>query len=166
LKKRKRGLVDGMPKRRKRVHTIHRKGERPALRVRQIQRTVLTEKLIQEIVDLILEGMPHYMACRYLCICVNTMYSWKSRGESYINTLSNGSKPDPEDEIYALYVLLTEKAFAQWQLKLLRRSFRDKSSATWIRDMTMLERRDRTHWGRSERVEQASAPPLPDEAYM
>lgn len=127
----------------------------------------LTDKLIEECCELILEGLPIERTCDYLGISRAAYYQWKERGERFLNQLHDKSGPDyPEDESYAVFVQAVVRSKAEWQLALLRRSFGEKNKATWVRDMTMMERRDRQNWGRSEVISHVASAPLPDDSYL
>lgn len=127
----------------------------------------VTDKLIRECVELILEGLPIDAVCDYLTISRSAYYDWKEKGERFLDQSFTGRKVQyPEDETCAVFVQAVIKAKATWQRAILARSFQDRNKATWIRDMTMLERRDRANWGRNETVSVIDAPPLPDEAYL
>lgn len=127
----------------------------------------LTDKLIEECCELVLEGLPIMRVCDYLGISNATYYDWKDRGERYLNQQYSDAGPQyPEDESYAVFVQAVVRSKAEWQLAILRRSFGSLNKATWIRDMTMMERRDRAHWGRSETISHVAQAPLPDEAYL
>lgn len=127
----------------------------------------LTDKLIDEAIELILEGLPVERVCDYLSISSACYYEWKDKGERYLNQLHEARGPEfKEDEDCAVFVQAVVRAKAEWQLGILRRSFQDKNKATWIRDMTMMERRDRVHWGRSESFANVTAAPLPDDSYL
>lgn len=129
----------------------------------------LNEKLIQECVELILEGLPINRTCDYLGITQDSFYDWKARGEKWLREIHAGQEPEyPEYELHGLFVQCVVRAKAEWQLEIQRRSMQIKSkhSSMWIRDMTLLERRDRGNWGRSEIVSVTDAAPLPDESYL
>ena len=129
----------------------------------------ISEKLIARCVELILEGLPINRSCDYLGITQDAFYDWKQRGEKYLQEIYTGRKPEyPEYEIFGLFVNCVVRAKAEWQLELLRRSMQDEStkSSMWIRDMTLMERRDRSNWGRSESVTITDSAPLPDESYL
>ena len=127
----------------------------------------LTTKLIKECVELILEGLPIDRVCDYLSVSRAAFYQWKDKGERYLNEIHTSSGVAyPEDEDCAVFVQAVVRAKAEWQLGILRRSFQEKNKATWIRDMTMMERRDRANWGRSEVINTVASAPLPDDSYL
>lgn len=136
---------------------------------RSIVSRKLTDKLIGEFEELILEGLPINKCCDYLGVSKTAFFEWKKKGEDYIQQLDRGETPErPEDEMYALFLQATSKAFAEWQLNIHRRSMqtRSKYSSMWVRDMTQLERRDRENWSRSETIAVTDAAPLPDDYYL
>lgn len=129
----------------------------------------LTEKLIEDCVELILEGLPINRTCDYLGITQDSFYDWKQRGEKWLQEVSSGHKPEyPEYELHGLFVQCVVRAKATWMLEILRRSMQNASKKTsmWIRDMTLMERRDRSNWGRSETVSITDSAPLPDDSYL
>jgi len=127
----------------------------------------LTDKLIKECCELILEGLPIDRTCDYLGISTASYYNWKDKGERYLNQLHDSKGPQyREDEDCAVFVQAVVRAKATWQLEILRRSFGDQNKATWIRDMTMMERRDRPNWGRNESLIAVTSAPLPDDSYL
>jgi len=120
-------------------------------------------------VELILEGLPVNRSCDYLGISEQSFYTWKSKGEEYLRAVCEGKKPKNKgDEIHGLFVQAVVRAKATWQLEILRRSMQIESpkSSMWIRDMTLLERRDRANWSRNETLHVDDATILPDEAYL
>lgn len=126
----------------------------------------VTDKLIRDCVELILEGLPIDAVCDYLTIGRAAYYNWKEKGERFLDQSYTDRRVQyPEDEQCAIFVQAVIKAKASWQRAILERSFQERNRATWVRDMTMLERRDRANWGRNETVSVIDAPPLPDEAY-
>ncbi len=126
-----------------------------------------TPRLIKECVKLILEGLPIESVCDFLTISRSAYYDWKEKGERYLDQSYTSRNPEyPEDEPCAIFVQAVIRARASWQRAILQRSFQDANKATWIRDMTMLERRDRAIWGRNETVSVIDAPPLPDDSYL
>lgn len=129
----------------------------------------INEKLIKECVELLLEGLPVNRTCDYMGINEQTYYNWKTRGEEYLRAVCEGKKPKSKsDEIYGLFVQAVVRAKATWQLEILRRSMQTDSpkSSLWIRDMTLLERRDRGNWSRNETLHVDDSTILPDEAYL
>lgn len=148
--------------------------KKKAVRYIRMTRTVgrpakISERLIKNCVELILEGLPINRTCDYLGITQDSYYDWRKKGEKWLLETDSGQKPEfPEYEIHALFVNCVVKARAEWQLEILRRSMQDdsKKSSMWIRDMTLMERRDRENWGRSETVFSSEAAPLPDESYL
>lgn len=129
----------------------------------------MTDALLTECVELILEGLPVNKTCDYLGIPEQTFYRWRTKGEKYLRDIAEGEKPDnPDHVLYGIFVQSVVRAKAEWQLGVIRRSMQTKSKHTslWVRDMTMLERRDRANWGRSEQIQVSDAAILPDEAYL
>jgi hypothetical protein len=111
--------------------------------------------------------LPIERTCDYLGISTASYYDWKDKGERYLNQLHDKKGPQyPEDEDCAAFVQAVVQAKAAWQLGILRRSFGDQNKATWIRDMTMMERRDRPNWGRNESFVAVTSAPLPDDSYL
>jgi len=154
-------------KRKKATRTRKKKSARVRTTIRIGRPRKLTDKLIEECVELVLEGLPIERVCDYLSISTACYYAWKDRGERYLNQLHESRGVEyPDDGDCAVFVQAVVRAKAKWQLGILRRSFGEKNKATWIRDMTMMERRDRKHWGRSESFANVTAAPLPDDSYL
>lgn len=127
----------------------------------------LTKKLIAEIKELIEEGLPLDSACAYLGITHHTLYDWKEKGEKYLIELASPRGPEfPEDELFAEFMLTVAKSRAALELELIR-DLRDKKAlARWVRNMTILERRFRRDWSRSESLRVETEQTAPDEAYL
>lgn len=123
--------------------------------------THLTSELLEEFVGYISEGLPANKACDMVRISEQNMYNWMAWGRAFYE--SGGPK---EHAIYGEFFDRVKYAQAEWQLEIIRRSLStDKYSPNWVRDMTILERRDRSNWGRDSRsADPASA--TPDEAFL
>jgi len=127
----------------------------------------LSNKLIEKAIGLLLEGLPIDAVCDYLTITPHTYYMWKEKGEKYLLEENTPRGPEfPEDAAEARFLIAVSKARAEHQLSLVRRSFGDKNTPTWVRDMTILERRDRKNWGRNETIQVTDTASTPDEAYL
>lgn len=127
----------------------------------------LTEKLIDDVTELIEEGLPVESVCAYLGITEHTYYDWKEKGEKYLIELHSGRGPEfPEDHLEARFMLAVVKARASLELELVRDLKDEKALARWVRNMTILERRFRTSWGRNESLRVETESVAPDEAYL
>ena len=150
------------------------KRERPVLPRRERKRppsiydvnrgrnTKCTRLLIGEICHYLLQSLPIGKCCDLVGISEVSYYVWKEKGEAY---LKNG---DPHHhEIYGEFVLEVRAATAQWQLNILQQELNPTSyNPGWIKAMTMLERRDRAHWGRSDAQGKVDESSNPDTSYL
>lgn len=104
----------------------------------------LDETLIRRFCRIILKGLPLDGCCDYLGINPSTFYAWLDKGKKY---LDGGNKP-PENKIYGLFVHHIRKAFGRYRLRMNIRAH--KGGRYWVRDVTILERRDRRNYSRNE----------------
>lgn len=127
----------------------------------------LTPKLIKEACELIKEGLPLDSVWAYLGITKMTGLDWKEKGEKFLIELSSERGPEfPEDELEAHFMLEIARARASLELDLIRELKDKKAHARWVRNMTILERRFRQSWSRSETLHVDQEQMAPDEAYL
>jgi hypothetical protein len=136
-------------------------------RTRLVVKSKLTLKLIGEAKELIEEGLPIDSVCDYLGITQHTYYAWKEKGEKYLIELHTSRGPEfPEDELEAMFMMACAKSRATLELEFIRDLCDDEALARWVRNMTFLERRFRTSWGRAESLRIETESVAPDEAYL
>lgn len=120
-----------------------------------------TEERRKEIEGYLAEGLPIAHTCALVGITEDTYYRWQKWGEKYLD----GTGPE-EHEIYGRLSEGCKAAIAQWQLGKIRTSLNtEKYAPNWVRDMTILERRDRAHWGRQDTIRVGVAP-TQDERFL
>lgn len=136
-------------------------------RNRNIEKSKLSEELVKEACELIEEGLPLESVCAYLGITRQVLYDWSEKGEKYLLELHSARGPEfKEDVLEARFLLATAKSKAVLELALVRDLRNDKAHARWVRNMTILERRFRKDWGRSESIHVETEAMAPDEAYL
>jgi len=114
-------------------------------------RAAITDALQNQMVSHIEDLLPVEDACALIGLLQSTHYRWMKNGKVYIESCDTDTTESPIKEHlrYAAYFMAINKALAKFRQKLINRSFvPDKLEAGWIRDMTILERRDRQVWGR------------------
>ena len=121
----------------------------------------LNLNVIEEVEDYLSRGLPITKCCQLMGISRQCYYLWVRKGQEFLKE----RKPD-KYAINALFVESIDRAVAKWQLHILDRSFQDAYSANWVRDITLLERRDREHWSRSEIVNHKEHTVDPDERFL
>ncbi len=144
-------------------------GERRAdKKSRQYWRSKLTEKMIDEAVELIEEGLPLESTWAYMGISKHTGILWREKGEKFIIEMQTRHGPEfPEDELEARFCMAVAKARATLEYDLIKELRDEKAHARWVRNMTILERRYRQNWGRSETIRTGDIESMaPDEAYL
>lgn len=121
------------------------KKKRTRLRGTLHHRSKLDAELIADLCDLLEEGLPLDGCCDYLGISTTAFLEWRRKGELY------GRQPKVPKE-YRLYVRLwlkTRRAHAIYRLERQRR-LNDPKNRDWVRDLAILERRDRLNYGKKE----------------
>jgi len=111
----------------------------------------LTEPLIRQMIRHIENLLPTRDACFLIGLFENTHYRWMKVGKNFIESSENSkmSAPDEKNRKYADYFIRINRALARMHQKLISRSFEpDKLNPSWVRDMTILERRDRSEWAK------------------
>ena len=114
---------------------------KPAPRGSENPNLLLTEELSERFCKLILDGLPLQYACDYLGISYGAVHKWRARGE---RALGGGAE---EEEIYATFILELRKAHAQYLYRRVKKLHRSKQ---WVRELAILERRDRSNFSRNE----------------
>ena len=106
-------------------------------------RSILDKKLIKDICDLLKEGVTIGAVCDYLSISPSAFLEWRKWGELY----STQEKIPKEYKIYVIFLLKSRKAHAKYIIKR-QMSLNNPKNSNWVRDMAILERRDRANYGR------------------
>jgi len=120
-------------------------------------------EIIDQLIDLILEGLPLDQCCHVVGMSLDNLYKWKKYSQQFRD---NNGKPEGYEKYYNAIKKL-DHATGIWQLGLVRRSFGESNNPFWIRDMTILERRDRKNWGKTEPAEmRAEYEYDPDETFL
>lgn len=135
----------------------------PSHRV-NVGKNKLTEEIANKIEELLLLGTPEGICFNYLSIARRTYWNWKRWGQDYLDAADEDK--NPLHRRYAKFVLRVNRATAEWQVRLLRRSFQGTYQPTWVRDMALLERRSRTEWGKKEEDKARHETYDPDESYL
>jgi len=122
---------------------------------------LLTPDLIEKFCELVKRGLPADGCCDYLCIHTSTFWRWLKRGELY----NTGDEQPTTDEIIGRFVMLYRRASAEYRLELVKRLHRT-SSPMWVRDMAVLERRDRKSFSRNDQAGGTDDEFDPDEKFL
>ena len=142
------------------------KRKRPKLvslhKMHQGRNSLCTREIIDEFSSYVRQSLPIMHVCAMLEMDTGTYQNWMQWGEEY---LSNGS--NPRHEIYGEFFLAVKKAKAQWELDILNNELNGSQyRPAWVKSMTMLERRDRAHWGRTDQPNPDEARLHPDESFL
>lgn len=125
--------------------------------------TKMSPEMKQLFVSNILVGLPIQHCCALAGISENCFYDWMKDGERYLTS----REPNPNHEDFAEFYLAIQEARAEWQKEILLRSFQGaKFQPNWVRDMTLLERRDRVNWGRNDWANSGDRMPDSDMKYL
>ena len=89
------------------------------------------------------------------------------KGRMYIQQLEANEIPESENyEVYVIYIKEVERAIATFLEENIQ-GLRGDLSPKWIRNMTILERRDYLNWGRQQTVNNDGKPLAdPDETFL
>ena len=116
-------------------------------------KTILSEKLIQEMCRYLKQGVPIFTTCQAVGIAESTYYDWVKRGQGFHQERS-------QEEIYVKFVEEVEKAVAASEVNLLRDIIKDKS---WHAKAWILERRFPKRWSKQSTLEQGAIEKTPYE---
>ncbi len=117
--------------------------ERKRLNTPGAPSTILNDELIAQFCKLTKQGLPADGVCDYLCIASSTFWTWIRKGERYLM----GNNDPPEDHIYGDFVRQYKRATAEYRLKIIKR-LHNGNAGVWVRDMAILERRDKKSFSR------------------
>lgn len=106
-------------------------------------KTVLTPTLRRQFCKLIKRGLPPDGACDLLGIPNSVFWKWLKRGDAYIN----GGENPPEWRVYGSFISAFKRAYARYRLTRIDRLHK---SSMWVRELAILERRDRKSFGRND----------------
>lgn len=121
-----------------------------------------SQQIIDDFCDYLMRGLPIDKCCDLIGISHQSYYNWVTWGKSYLET----GEPD-HYEIYGDFFQATKKAGARWQLEILDRSMNTRGfKPAWVRDMTLLERKDRSNWGRGDSGKPEGGAYDPDEKFL
>ena len=120
---------------------------------------VLNQRVIKSFCRLILRGLPPDAACDYLGISSGVFWRWIRRGEKFLN----GDGQPPEDALFGEFVRRYKRAFAKYRLNRIAKLHK---SSQWVRELAILERRDRRSFGRYEPPGGTSDQYNPDEKFL
>ena len=114
-----------------------------------IKLSCLSVDLIRGVSRLIKDGITPNDAATLMGISESTHRSYMRRGAVYIAALETKLKPNINDKLAAIYYQQAQVASAKFRKKVITRSITpDWFTDTWIRDMTVLERRDPNNWAK------------------
>jgi hypothetical protein len=154
----------------KRVKTIRRESSRREDGVLKIQTkpSRLTLEVVETICAYVYMGAPYNIAAEAAGIPAGTEAGWRQKGMMYIEEIEEtGAPTNPKHAECAAYAKAAVTARANWQMRLLRRSFQDSFRSTWIRDLALLERRDSINWQlREDKLERGDQEGSPDEEFL
>lgn len=121
----------------------------------------LCEETIVKFCKYIRRGLPIDGTCDMMGITPTSYWNWKRKGDAYLA----GNNEPAEYEIYGTFVLAIKKALAQYRMKVLDR-LEDPENKRWVRDMTILERRDRKSFGKRDLDGTQEEDYTPDDRYL
>jgi hypothetical protein len=123
--------------------------------------STLTLELIEQFTRLIKKGLPADGVCDYLGISGSAYYNWLRKGEKFIE----GNGEPKEWAMYGAFVTAFRKATAVYRMRRLA-SLHEKSNGLWVRDLAILERRDRRNFSRYEQAGGGDDSLQPDESFL
>lgn len=126
--------------------------------------TKITPEVLKIFEENLALGLPQMHCCSLAGISHDTFFRWLERGR----LLSEAPQPeDDSQEQYLEFWIVVNQAQAMFQVTKLRGSLTsERFNPNWVRDMTMLERRDRKHWGRSQELDVRTGEIAPDEKFL
>ena len=131
---------------RKRIRVTKRLLSRPDMQVRF---TCLGPDLIHDVVALVSDGITPGDAATLLGITESTHRRYMSSGAKYVSDLEADVQIDKKDQLAGVYFMEVKKAEARFRKRVVIRSLTpDYFTETWVRDITVLERRDPSNWGK------------------
>lgn len=129
-------------------------------------KTKLNDDLLKEICLLLEDGLPIATACEYLGISQSTHFRWLLQGKQYLIAIEEETgMARKEWLVYGIYLIEVKKAIAGY-LKEKIENINGNFTPAWVRDITILERRDYTNWGRNVTVTEREDTRNPDESFL
>lgn len=122
--------------------------------------TILDDKLSEDFAGLVEEGIPIDAICDYLGLETSTFWDWKRKGEHYHNS---GQSP-PRYAVFGEFVRQLRRASAVYRITRVRKLHNSKT--IWVREMAILERRDKASFSRKEPPGGSLESYDPDEKFM
>lgn len=135
----------------------------------RIKRTTLTPGLQERLCSHLEAFIPIKDACALERMTDRCHYTWLTRGKDHVDLVDAGKEDETEDKDipYAEYYLAVKAALANFRKRIIDRSFvTDAFMPGWIRDITILERRDRDDWGRHNDLSLDKEDFNPDESFL
>ena len=129
-----------------------------------------TDEVQEQICYYLRNLIPIKDACALMGIFDRTHFRWMRYGKDYLTAVEENWEggPNEKHKRHAEYYIACKRALAQSRQKLIGRSLNpDKLISGWVRDITILERRDKESWSRSfELFEERPEDYNPDEAFV
>lgn len=126
--------------------------------------TKLTLELLEKMIVFVKEGIPFTTACSLCGISRSTHTAWMIWGRNYVEALEQNQEVEESKKNHAVYYKLIDKAFAEYLYDVIKR-LNSRFSMNWVRDITILERRDNENWGRVVNVSDMDVRD-PDESFL
>lgn len=127
--------------------------------------TELTEELLIDMNAHLERGYPTDTACRLLGISAATHQRWRRQGQVYVEDREQGRTPNSAHAMHAFYVIEINRASAVYLSGKIDNLNGDLNPC-WVRDMTILERRDWQNWSRNVIVADREDAANPDESFL
>lgn len=159
-------MVRTKAKKRKRVY-LHHKDDNGWITVDTLRtHTVLTESLMKKVCALLRQGNPISIAAPLVGFPVKFHYRWIQKGKIYEQALEDTDKKLIKGfEIFYIYLIEVERAHAEF-LSSTVKGVTGHFKVSWVRDMTVLERRDPGNWGRTATLNNKDGNIEPDEEFL
>jgi hypothetical protein len=109
--------------------------------------STLSEEVQNSFIEYVLRGLPPPRACDLVGISERTYHKWMQNGKRYSDDLIDGEQNDIHDIYYSFYREVN-RAIAMWMIRFVDRLSASDVDQTWTRDLAVLERRDKSNWGR------------------
>lgn len=120
-----------------------------------------TVRIADDFANLVRNGLPFDGAADYLCIPRPRARTWQRKGRQFLD----GDGQPEEFAVYGYFVAMANKALAEF-----RKSITDdlmlEETPTWIKFMTILERRDRHNYSKAEPAGGSDEDYQPDERFI
>lgn len=121
----------------------------------------LTTELIDRVAAFFLRGLPVDAVCDMLCLSNQQFFDWKRKGQMYLEA---GCTPQ-KNALYGEFLIRMRQATAEYRLSLVDR-MHNTASKMWVRDMAILERRDRANFSRFDQPGGTDDEFDPDERFL